>query len=105
MGLTGSVLGLLRNSIFTPLYGAHCLKVKKSTFYHEIMTGVFCLIINLAVGYLFYRFISTGSTWITLILTAGTMAVVCIGINFCVVLNKDERNAAFAAVKKKLKRG
>ena len=102
---TGSVLGLLRNSIFTPLYGAHCLKVKKSTFYHEIMTGVFCLIINLAVGYLFYRFISTGSTWITLILSAGSMAVVCIGINFYIVLNKEERNAAFAAVKKKLKRG
>lgn len=102
---TGSILGLLRNSIFTPLYGAHCLKVKKSTFYHEIMTGILCLIINLAVGSLFYKYISTGSTWITLILAAGSMAVVCIGINFYIVLNKEERNAAFTAVKKKLKRG
>lgn len=102
---TGSILGLLRNSIFTPLYGAHCLKVKKTTFYHEIVTGVFCLIINLAVGFLFYRFISTGSTWITLILSAGSLAVVCIGINFFIVLNKQERAAAFAAVRKKLKRG
>lgn len=102
---TGSILGLLRNSIFTPLYGAHCLKVAKSTFYHEIMTGILCLIINLAVGSLFYKYISTGSTWITLILAAGSMAVVCIGINFYIVLNKEERNAAFTAVKKKLKRG
>lgn len=102
---TGSILGLLRNSIFTPLYGAHCLKVKKSTFYHEIMTGILCLIINLAVGFLFHRFISVGSTWITLILAAGSMAAVCIGINFYIVLNKEERSAAFTAVKKKLKRG
>lgn len=102
---TGSILGLLRNSIFTPLYGAYCLKVNKSTFYHEIVTGILCLILNLAVGYLFYRFISAGSTWITLILAAGSMTVVCIGINFCIVLNKNERNAAITAVKKKLKRG
>lgn len=102
---TASVLGLLRNSIFTPLYGAHCLNVKKSTFYHEIVTGIVCLIVNLAVGCLFYRFISTGSTWITLILAAGSMAVVCIGINFCLVLNKAEKTAVFSAVKKRLKRG
>ena len=102
---TGSVLGLLRNSIFTPLYGAHCLKVKKSTFYHEIVTGILCLTINLAVGFLFYRFISTGSTWVTLILSAGSMAVVCMAINFFVVLNKKERAGLAASVQKKLKRG
>ena len=102
---TASILGMLRNYIFTPLYGAHCLKVKKSTFYHEILTGNFCLIINLAVGLLFHRFISVGDNWITLILAAGSMAVVCIGINFYIVLNKDERNAVFTAVKKKLRRG
>ena len=33
---TASTLGMLRNYIFTPLYGARCLGVKKSTFYHEI---------------------------------------------------------------------
>lgn len=102
---SASFFGMLRNYIFTPLYGAHCLKVKKSTFYHEILTGNFCLVVNLAVGYLFYRFVSTGSTWITLILSAGFLAVVCIGINFCIVLNREERNAVVAAVKKKLKRG
>ena len=96
---------MIRNYVFTPLYGAHCLKVKKSTFYHEIFTGNLCLVLNLAVGFLFYRFISTGSTWISLILSAGGLAVVGIVINFFVVLSKDERSAIFAAVKSKLKRG
>jgi O-antigen/teichoic acid export membrane protein len=102
---TGSILGMIRNYVFTPLYGAHCLKVKKSTFYHEILTGNLCLVLNLAVGFLFYRFISTGSTWISLILSAGGLAVVGIVINAFVVLSKDERSAIFAAVKSKLKRG
>lgn len=102
---TGSLLGMIRNYVFTPLYGAHCLKIKKSTFYHEILTGNLCLVLNLAVGFLFYRFVSTGSTWISLILSAGSLAVVGIVINFFVVLSKDERTAIFSAVKSKLKRG
>ena len=102
---TGSALGMLRNYIFTPLYGAHCLGVKKSTFYHEILTGNLCLVLNLAVGFVFCRFISAGETWITLILSAGSMAVVCIAINFFVVLKKEERAALYAAVRSKLKRG
>lgn len=102
---TGSAFGMLRNYIFTPLYGAYCLKVKKTTFYHEILTGNLCLVINLAVVGLFYRFVSTGETWMTLILSAGIMAIVCVAINAYIVLDKNEREAALAAVKKKLKRG
>lgn len=101
---TGSILGMLRNYLFTPLYGAHCLKVKKSTFYHEILTGNFCLALNLGVGFLFHRFISAGTTWISLILSAGSMAVVCMGINCFVVLNREERNAACAAIRNRLMR-
>ena len=102
---TSSILGMIRNYVFTPLYGAHCLKVKKSTFYHEILTGNLCLVVNLAVGFLFYRFVSTGSSWVSLILSAGSFAVVGIVINFFIVLSKDERAALFTAVKSKLKRG
>ena len=102
---TASALGMLRNYIFTPLYGAHCLGVKKATFYHEILIGNLCLALNLAVGFVFYRFISAGENWITLILAAGSMTLVCIIINFFVVLKKEERTALAAAIRNKLKRG
>jgi len=102
---TASVLGMLRNGIFTPLYGAYCLKVKYSTFYHEIMTGILCLGLNIGVGFLFYLLISTGGNWISLILSAGSMAVVCIVINFFIVLSSQERAYVYDALKKKLKRG
>lgn len=99
---TSSILGLLRNYIFTPLYGAYCLNVKKSTFYHEIITGNICLIINLIVGIGFYHWISQGKTWITLVLSAGSMAVVCIIINFLIVLNHQERQFVYDVLKKKI---
>lgn len=99
---TSSILGLLRNYIFTPLYGAYCLNVKKSTFYHEIITGNICLIINLIVGIGFYHWISQGKTWITLVLSAGSMAVVCIIINFFIVLNYQERQYVYDVLKKKI---
>lgn len=99
---TSSILGMLRNYIFTPLYGAYCLKVKKSTFYHEIVTGNICLGINLIVGIGFFHWISSGKTWITLILSAGSMAVVCIIINFLIVLDYQERQFVYDVLKKKI---
>lgn len=101
---TASFLGILRNGIFTPLYGAYCLKVKFTTFYHEIVTGIFCLILNIAVGSLFYRLVSSGSTWISLILSVGFMALTCIGINCFIVLSREECAFVVGVLKKKLKR-
>ena len=93
-----SVFSLLRNYIFTPLYGAHCLGVKKSTFYHEIITGNICLVINLILGFIITRFISSNS-WILLIVSA--VIIVCVGItvNFFIVFNKAERGFVFNFIK------
>jgi O-antigen/teichoic acid export membrane protein len=102
---TSSILALLKHYFINPLYIAHCLKLKKSTFYHEILTGNLCLVVNLAVGFLFTRFLGTGNTWISLILSAGSFVVVGIIINFFIVFSKNERNAVFSAVRRKLKRG
>lgn len=101
---TGSALSMLRNYIFTPLYGAYCLGVKKSTFYHEIFTGNLCLILNLGVGFLFLHFVSRGETWASLILSAGCLVLVCLAINFFAVLNKEERSLLYTAVRNKCRR-
>ena len=61
-----SVYSLIRNFIFTPLYGAHCLGVKKSTFYHEIITGNISLVINLIISFAVHKMFTVNS-WIVLI--------------------------------------
>ena len=98
-----SVYGFLRNFVFTPIYGAHCLGVKKITFYHEIITGMLCLLINLFVGAGLHYFLQ-GETWFSLICSCGIMAIICLIINFFVVLSKAERVWIINVIKTKLKK-
>ena len=85
-----SVYGLIRNFIFTPLYGAHCLGVKKSTFYHEIITGNICLVINIVVSFGFLKLIPVQG-WATLILVCALSGLLCVAINSLIVLSRQER--------------
>lgn len=94
-----SFYSLLRNYIFTPLYGAHCLGVKKSTFYHEIFTGNICLIINLVIGFFITKFTASNS-WISLIFSAIIIVTIGIFINFFIVFNKNERHFVLGFLKR-----
>jgi len=49
---------LLRNFIFTPLYAALCLDVKKSFFYINLLKNVVCALILTAVLYAIKSYIS-----------------------------------------------
>ena len=95
-----SVCGLLRNLIFTPIYGAYCLNVKWNTFYHEIFTGIICLIVNASVGYVL-RIFFHGNTWMTLILSCIFMGIICVSINIFIVLNKTERRIILSMISQK----
>ena len=39
--LSSMVTGLLRNLIFTPVYAAHCLEIRWTRFYSDILLGCF----------------------------------------------------------------
>lgn len=85
-----SVYALIRNFVFTPLYGAYCLGVKKSTFYHEIITGNISLIINLVIAFVIYK-LFTINGWLTLVLVCTITGILCVYINMLIVLSKEER--------------
>ncbi len=98
-----SFFSLLRNYIFTPLYGAHCLKVKKSTFYHEVLSGNICLALNIVLGFLLQK-VFVGDSWITLILSCGVMVCICILLNSFIAFTKDERKTVLNMAKSKLQK-
>ncbi len=95
-----SIFTLLRNYIFTPIYGAMCLKIKKRTFYKEIISGNVCLVINLAVGFAMRQFLPA-DTWLSLIFSCIMVGIVLVAINVFIVLKKDER---VTLIKKVIKR-
>ena len=96
-----SFYALLRNFIFTPLYGAHCLGIKKSTFYHEIFTGLLCFAVNSIVCFGVSAVVSS-KTWIGFLVACCISGIVCVGINIMVVLTKSDRQQMLTAIKSKL---
>lgn len=91
---------LLRNYIFTPLYGAHCLGIKKSTFYKEIVSGNICLLLNLAVGYPLKNFLPS-NTWGMLIVSCLFVGIILLVLNILIVLRKNERKMLIKILKNK----
>lgn len=84
------VTGLLRNLLFTPLYAAKCLEVKWTTFYGDIFMGLISIGVITAVAMASKLFLPMDS-WIGFFVSGGFMGIVALGINFMLVLGKNER--------------
>lgn len=87
--LTTSILAWLVYFIFTPLYTAHCLKVKWFTFYPTIIrvliAGIGCTFICFAISHIY-----SPTSWIGLILSAMICVIVCAPIYVLMVVSKSE---------------
>lgn len=100
---TSTVLGIIKNLTFTPLYAAHCLKIKKTSFYPVIFryTIVSIAMIILFVG--LNSFLTTNS-WGMLLFDILLCGVIGSIINFCFLFGKKEKqillNTIFNFIKK-----
>lgn len=89
---TSTLVGMIANFVFVPMYSAYCLKEKKTIFYGVIfrymLTTVFIIFINFAVKLL----IGNISSWLCLIIT-GMISVLCgITVNFLFLLDRKEKS-------------
>ena len=84
------VVGLIRNMIFTPIYAAKCLEVKWTTFYHDIFLGFASIGMITAVAFVSKLFLPMDH-WISFFASGIFMGVVALGLNFFIVLGKNER--------------
>lgn len=98
-----TVVGILRNLVFTPLYAAKCLQVKWYTFYGDIFMGVVSIGAVCLVALPFELFIRIDS-WAKLFLVGIAAGILALLVNFFVILRKAERQMVLDMVKKKLVR-
>ena len=98
-----TVVGILRNLVFTPLYAAKCLRVKWYTFYGDIFMGVVSIGAVSLVALPFELFIRIDS-WAKLFLVGIAAGILALLVNFFVILRKTERQMVLDMVKKKLVR-
>ncbi|MDE6313202.1 MAG: MATE family efflux transporter [Lachnospiraceae bacterium] len=85
-----TVLGLLRNLIFTPIYASKCLEIKWSTFYSDIFTGFLSIASITAVG-LVSRWIVDIGSYVSLIGVGIVVGIIALGLNFLIILKKEDR--------------
>lgn len=85
-----TVLGLLRNLIFTPIYASKCLEVKWTTFYGDIFTGLLSIASITVVG-LISRAVVDIHSYVTLIGVGIVVGIIAMVLNFFIILKKADR--------------
>lgn len=98
-----SILLSIRSVTFVPMYAAHILERKLTTFLMPVLRGF------IAFGVLYMLFVAVDqfvvmNTWLTLICGCVIMGIVGYAISVPIIFSKDELKKLKNSVKKKLKR-
>lgn len=101
---TSTVLGIVKNMTFTPMYAAHCLGLKKRSFYPAIIRYI---LVSVAMIFVFLGFnhIITTDSWLVLILDVLLCGITGSVMNFFFLFGKKEKEILLDTVFRVLKRG
>lgn len=94
---------IIKNLTFTPMFSAKCLKVKITTFYSTIFTGILSAISLIIVFYVISKQFVI-NTWLQLITTCVICGFIGIVINYFILFNRNQRIEFFNTLKKIVKR-
>ncbi len=98
-----SVLGIIKNMTFTPMYAAHCLNLPKKTFYPTILRYIAVTAFMSLVFVLLGKLIPTTS-WGMILVDILLCAVLGTVINFLFLFEKKEQAIFLDTVKKVVRR-
>lgn len=87
-----TLVGIIKNLFFTPMYSAYCLKISKKTFYPQIIRYIVALGLTLFVNWRISKLFVIQS-WMSLMIV-GCISIVIGGlIGFIIQLNASYRHA------------
>lgn len=95
-----SVIGLLRDLLFTPMYAAHCLQLPYFYFYKRVWVNLFNVVILICMEIVVHHFIPTNS-WMSLIENFMICGFIGLGITSMVVFSKRQRHEIFQSIRRK----
>lgn len=97
-----SIVGILRNLLFTPLYSAYCLGLAIGVFYKRIMLNLCNVFIMLVVASI-VRQLCPADTWGLLIFNFVIAGVVGAIISWYLVFTKEQRKTVANKVREKIR--
>jgi O-antigen/teichoic acid export membrane protein len=96
--IVSAIQSVLRNTLFTTVYGGLCLGQKWNTFFPALFKGILCMMIVASIG-LAIRFFITIENWFTFIAVLIIVSVLSLVINAFVVFEKSDRIFVFDKLK------
>ncbi len=97
-----TLLGIVRETTFLPIYGSKCLGIKWNTFYPEIFKSIISVATITSISYI-YRWIFEVDGWGGLFISGIICSFVGVIINFYINFNKAERLFLLENTLKRLK--
>ena len=82
-----------------PLYSAHCLEVKLSTFYNVVAVYVVAFAFNMVMCRLGIRIIPFPVSWGMLIVKAVISVLISVIISVCIMFTRDEKRELYKSMK------
>lgn len=92
-----TILAIIRNLTFTPIYASKCLKVNWCTFYPDIFKGVLTIFISLFLAIISKKIVIIDS-WFLLILVCIITGIIALIVNCVLNLNKEEKKEIISKV-------
>ena len=100
---TSTVLGIIKNLTFTPMYAAHCLGIPKKPFYPTIIRYTLVSILMIGVFSLLAAFLPA-DTWLMLFVSILICGIAGSILNLAFLFGAKERRMLFDMLKKFIRR-
>lgn len=98
---TRSFFDLIKSLVFLPLYSSYCLNLKKNTFYKSIFKVLSCFLLGLIIVSVIKHLFSI-TTWFSLIQSVCISSVLCLVLNYFIILGRNDRLFILQKVKHKI---
>lgn len=90
IAITSLIQSIIRNSFFTPIYGAYILNKKWNTFYPTMIRGIAGVFVVMSIS-LIIKEVYEVKTWFTFFIVGVLVFLLSTFVNFYVMLNRGER--------------
>ena len=104
VNLVSTIFTMTRLFFFVPMYSAHNLKLKLTTFYPTILRGLAAFGVVLVIFIAIHEKVSVYITnWFSLIVVAGIVGAMGYLVVFLILFNKDEKKKVWNMIVGKVK--
>lgn len=99
--IVSGIQAILRNTLFTTVYGGICLGLNWKTFFPALFKGIMGMAVITGVAYIFQLFI-TIENWISFFTVFSLVSIISISINIFFIFNKNDRDIMVGMIKSKI---